>query len=75
MPANSTEYSRRYYLSHLDVYKRKYNAKKHCTICDKWISGSNFADHLKTRSHLCKAVSQLAARSGTAPTATGTTKH
>lgn len=51
MPANSTEYSRRYYLSHLDVYKRKYNAKKHCAVCDKWISGSNFSDHLKTKSH------------------------
>jgi len=54
MPANSTEYSRRYYLSHLDVYKRKYNAKKHCAVCDKWISGSNFSDHLKTQTHLHK---------------------
>jgi len=69
MTNNTPEYNRQYYQSHKLTYKLQYNAKKHCAICDKWISGSNFADHLKTRSHLCKAVSQLAASSATATTA------
>ena len=62
MTNNSPEYNRQYYLAHLDVYKRKYNAKKHCAVCDKWISGSNFADHLKTKAHLRKVCQPVPAK-------------
>ena len=48
---NSPEYNKHYYETHKETYRNKYNAKKRCEVCDKWISGSNFADHLKTATH------------------------
>jgi hypothetical protein len=48
---NSPEYNKQYYETHKETYQKKYNAKKRCNVCDKWISGSNFADHLKTATH------------------------
>ena len=62
MTKNPPDYNRQYYQSHKLVYKLKYNAKKHCQCCDKWISGSNFADHLKTQAHLRKACQTVAAK-------------
>ncbi len=48
---NSSEYNKQYYSTHKHAYQCKYNAKKRCDVCNKEISGSNFADHLKTKAH------------------------